>query len=363
MQPTARTTRLGARARRSKPTQRGFTIIELLVAIVVIAILIGVLIVAISAALRAARRAGEQQTATGIQTGIGVFQNTFNNSLPPLVYDGAPIDLLAHASTPKLPGAPANGEGPVVRPGGATPPTVSTLENIYLDGGAVFLTGRVPPDGTGTYQPLFNPERDPRYSKFSLPIFLTGALGEDADGVSGPGLRLTYTNRGGWSLGGQSQIREPLYEASRASAVVSSYVSVDEYREHGKAAGGVLPPGATDANPDRTAFVNGAGVAVRYYRWAPTDPNADSGGPSLQFLNLPLVLRDPRTWANPDEPGESISAELRSAAYAVVSAGPNGLFGTEPVALLRERLGIGSGVADEVVRFEAWQDNVVRVGK
>ena len=138
---TAGTLRCSSAERRA-----GFTIIELLVTILVIAILIGVLIVAISAALRQSRRAGEQQTVSGIQVGIGVFQSTFDNRLPPLVYDGEPIALVSHASTPRIPGGPTS--GPVERQG-ASDPVVATYERIYQDGGTAVLTGRVPPAAAG----------------------------------------------------------------------------------------------------------------------------------------------------------------------------------------------------------------------
>jgi prepilin-type N-terminal cleavage/methylation domain-containing protein len=338
---------------------RGFTIIELLVAIIVIAILMGLLIVVVREALRGSRRAGEQQTATGLQTGVGLFQNTFDNRLPPLVYDGAPIELVA--SLPRIPGSPGNGEGPVARAGGNV--TVAALEAIYVDGGAQFLTGHEAPGG-GTYPWLFDPDMDPRYSKFSLPIYLGGVLGEDADGVPGPGMRLSYTNRRGFALGGASQVREAMFQPSNDSAVATSYVSLDEFKEHGADTGGALPTGAGDPSPDRTAYVNGAGVAFRYYRWEhSSDADVGQGVAPLAYLNIPQVLLDPETWDDPAEPtGDAVSTDLRSANYAVVGAGPNGLFGTEPLAEIRARLGIGAGVADEVVRRRAWQDNVVRVG-
>ncbi len=334
-------------------------------AIVVIAILIGLLIVAVTAAIRGARRAGEQGVATGIQTGVATFQTTFENRLPPLVYDGDPIELVTAASTPRISGGPGNREGPVYRGNGSQPPVVATLQEIYVDGGSVFLTGHEPPDGTGQYDWLFDPARDPRYSKFSLPMFLGGVLGEDVDGVSGPGMRLTFTNRRGWSMGGTSEVRGVFYQPSNETAIVSSYVSVDEFREHGQAAGGNLPAGASDASPDRTAFVNPAGVAFRYYRWEPNaeqDVGTGAGNPPLAHLNIPRILLDPRTWSDPNEPGEMVPVELRSARYAIVGSGPNGLFGTEPIDLLRSRLGVGPGVAEDAVRFQAWDDNVVRVG-
>jgi len=343
---------------------RAFTIIELLVSILVISILIAILIVAVNAALNAARRGGEQQTVAGLQTGIGLFQGTFDNRLPPMVWDGDPIELVSDSSAPTITGAPT--EGPVDPPAFPTPPPgtarrVATYDAIYQDGGAVVLTGRKPSLG-GDPTPLFDPLQDPRYSKFALPIFLGGLLSEDADGVSGPGMRLTYTNRGGWSLGGQSQVREPLFAMANERGVQTSYVSIDERREHGDTG---LQPGDEDADPDRTAYVNAQGVAIRYYRWVQSDPAATQGANqgTLGFLNLPLVLRDPEDWDDPDEPGPRISTELRSATYALVSAGPNGVFGIEPIGLLRERLGTGGNVAEEVVRHEAWADNVVRLGQ
>lgn len=369
MKVDARTSRTvppaGGRAARAR-SGSGFTIIELLVSILVIAILIGILIVAVTAAIGAGRRSGEQGFITGMQTGVGVFQNTFDNRLPPMVWDGAPIALETDPSMPLISGVPAS--APVFPPAQPPPPPgtvrqVATYERIYQDGGAVLLQGHAPSNGTEP-EPLFEPERDPRYSKFALPIFLMGSLGDDADGRAGPGMRLTYTNRGGWALGGQSEVREALFAASNESAVQTSYVSLDEYREHGRAAPAAGSPELA-ANPDRTAFVNGAGVAIRYYRWEASVESQVAGTQQgrLGFLNIPVILRDPRDWDDPDEPGPKVPQELRSARYALVGAGPNGLFGTEPLDLLRERLGIGPGMADEGVRYEAWRDNVVRVGK
>lgn len=361
MNSDARTTRSTGIAARPRPA---FTIIELLVSILVISILIAILIVAVNAALNSARRGGEQQTVAGLQQGVGIFQNTFDNRLPPLVWDGDPISLVSSSAAPRITGAPT--VGPVDPPSNPAPPPgaarrIATYESIYQDGGAVVLTGREPNAG-GAPSPLFDPLQDPRYSKFSLPIFLGGLLSENADGVAGPGLRLTYTNREGWLMGGQSQVREPLFAMSNERGVQASYISLDEHREHGINA---LHPGDEAADPDKTAYVNGEGVAIRYYRWAQTDAAADAAQslPANSFLNLPLILRDPRYWNDPDEPGPRISAELRSAKYALVSAGPNGVFGTEPIALLRERLGTGANVAEDMVRHEAWDDNVVRLGQ
>lgn len=329
-------------------------------AILVIAVLAGLLIVAVQFAIRSTRRANDQSLLTTIQTGIGVFQNTFNNQAPPLVYDGAPIDLPSHPAMPRIVGGVTM--GPVQRPGGTADPIVATFDRIYQDGGSTFLRGRASTSPNSEPTPLFDPIEDPRYSKFALPIVLGGALGASVDGVDGPGLRLSYTNRDGWQIGGQATVREAFLGLSRDEATASSYVSSDEYAEHGV---GVVPPAALDADPDRVAYVSVSGTAIRYYRWE-ASPESEVQGTAtgvLAYLNIPLVLRDPRDWDDPMEPGPRVPEQLRSSRYAIVSAGPNGVFGTEPIDLLRERLRVGPGVAEEVVRFEAWEDNVVRLGR
>ncbi|MEZ6233970.1 MAG: type II secretion system protein [Phycisphaerales bacterium] len=371
MNAPAETTRIGPgrtrrdglrRCAKAQPpsARRAFTIIELLVAILVISVLIGLLIVAVQFALRSTRRANDQSLVTGIQTGVGLFQNTFSNQAPPLVYDGAPIALPSHPATPKIPGGVTM--GPVQRPGGSADPIVATFDRIYQDGGATFLRGRASTSPASEPTPLFDPIEDPRYSKFALPIILGGALGASVDGVDGPGLRLSYTNRDGWIIGGEATIREPFLGLSRDDATAAAYVSADEYAEHGA---GAVPPSALNADPDRVAYVSVSGTAIRYYRWEPSSESEVQGtatGP-LAYLNIPLILRDPRDWDDPMEPGPRVPEQLRSSSYAIVSAGPNGVFGTEPIDLLRDRLGVGPGVAEEVVRFEAWDDNVVRLGQ
>ena len=386
MNAPARTTRIGpGRARRCGPrlagtgssgfvlpgrgrrgsgpgraAPRAFTIIELLVSILVIGVLIGLLIVAVQFALRSTRRANDQSLLTGLQTGVGLFQNTFSNQAPPLVYDGAPIELPSHPAMPRIPGGVTM--GPVERPGGTADPIVATFDRIYQDGGATFLRGRASTSPTTEPAPLFDPLQDPRYSKFALPIILGGALGDGVDGVDGPGLRLSYTNRDGWLIGGEATIREPFYGSSRDETTATSYVSADEYAEHGV---GVVPPASLNADPDRVAYVSVSGTAIRYYRWKASSESEVQGTATgvLAYLNIPLVLRDPRDWDDPMEPGPRVPEQLRSSSYAIVSAGPNGVFGTEPIDLLRERLGVGPGVAEEIVRFEAWEDNVVRLGQ
>ena len=54
---------------------------------------------------------------------------------------------------------------------------------------------------------------------------------------------------------------------------------------------------------------------------------------------------------------------INSATYALMSAGPNGLFGDEPIADIQVKLSGVNGLDDEAVRRRALDDNVLEVGQ
>ena len=88
-------------------------------------------------------------------------------------------------------------------------------------------------------------------------------------------------------------------------------------------------------------------------------------------LNIPWVLLDDEALHKlKDDPNAAAEIDLtngdtklRSARWAVVGAGPDGVFGTEPIETLRDRLNLQGGKLDDwEVRAKAKADNAVEVG-
>lgn len=325
-------------------TKRGFTLIELLVSVLVVGALLALLIVGLQAGGVFARKAASQQTLSSIKQGVVLFETEVGFKVP-LVYDGREMGGFSATSR----GAFSN-EGPTYS-GAANRPLV----NVYRLGQAQtrsFLRGEFLNAGaTPDY-------RDARYSKFSLSMYLTGYLGPEFDGVDGLGMRKPSAD-GTWSgigeaFGGSNQTYEPFMDTGRRSArLEAAYVDVLEQREHGGSA-----PAST---ADRTALVDGNGRAYRFYRWL-----ADDGASNTNELNIPAVLLDPITAESAlNDPSIDVTegdVQLRSATWAVVSAGGDGLFGSEDIADLREKVNARSGAADAELRRAARKDNVVEVG-
>jgi hypothetical protein len=221
---------------------------------------------------------------------------------------------------------------------------------------------------------------DERYSKFSLTYYIIGALGANVDGVDGPGFN-EPRRTGGFQLANGTPRYEAFFDAGRASSATleGEYFDALEYGENdrGLPAPTVGPAIAAATSRDHQALVDRNGRAFRYYRWEPGDPNAGRGQAeiaSVVDMNIPSVLLDPVLAAEAytqASGGSAVTADptggdakLRSARWAVVGAGADGVFGTEDIAELRRILNIPA--ADEpselVVRRIAREDNLVEVG-
>ena len=212
---------------------------------------------------------------------------------------------------------------------------------------------------------LSDPYIDPRYSKFSLSFYLVGALEKDVDGVEGPGMSRPLPD-GAWAgvgdvLGGGNKTFEPFMETGRRSARIER-----EYFDAIEAAelGGSQPSDMRN----RLALVDGNGNAYRYYRWL-HDQNPSNTGQ----LNIPGVLIDPVLLfeATSDDTIDVTDGDvrLRGSSWAIVSAGQNGLFGTEEMSDILDKLKLpydtGSITPAEEARArrEAAADNVVEKGE
>lgn len=289
--------------------RRAFTLIELLFVLLILAILIGILLVAFRGAIGGARSATTRQSVLALTSAIEQFKRDFD-TLPPMVKDG-------FQGTPDT-------TGPLLTLGRGR-----QVPNVYNFGDPTdreFLQGQ---SGDPEY----------RFSIYSLPYYLMGALGKDVDGVEGPGA--LEPQRDGTFDRLSNRRYEPLFDPKR---------------------GGL---NSVDPSEGRIELVDGNGVSFRYYRWIPVgqgDQGYDDGDP-IGNLAIPDIV------GNAAE-----NTELRSASYAIVSAGADGLFGTLGV---RSYPGQSQDIEDKYMvevelgkRFEtdaaaaeaARRDNVVEVG-
>lgn len=322
-------------------TRPAFTLMELMVTIAVILILIGLLTVGINGALRMVRRSGERQMATALKTAVEEFRNELG-FVPPLVKDGRPLfDTDNVGPIEPVPGKPDRFQVSIW--GGDDDPD-------YED----FLTGR-------TSEGTWRDDADRRYSKFSLPYYLMGACdvddgsGKPIDGERGGSFRKP---RADGLFDHRQRAIEALY-SPREGSLVRNYADIAEFREHGLAPSG---NDLEDAPEAKSALVDRNGRAVRYYRWK--NGAATTGLARGEYMNIPKVLQDPVTRGDANASAADDEPELAGATYAIVMAGPDGLFGTEDIEDFVERY--GDGVRDQdidAIRRKAWRDNIVEVGK
>lgn len=354
--------------------RRGFTLVEVLFSVLIVGTLLGLLLVGLNRATRAARAQAETASARAIAQGVEGFKAETGFGLP-LVHDGGAIS----APLPQFESGLAWSSSPIdrVRLSGARgerwTPAVYNLGFVETER---FLRGR---SGAGAmaYSDRFHPQR---YSKLSLSYYLVGALGANIDGVDGPGMVEPERNgsfRGVFINGGEAASRtrkrfEPFYGADAGGASLGlEYFDPVEYEEHGLAA----PSGSAALTADQRDFsravVDRRGKAYRFYRWANGD---DNGVVTRQLdLNIPEVLLDPVLFdaaMNGDVTADPTNgdASLRSATWAVVGAGADGVFGTEPIDEVARGVGSGKLPAEGspealLLRRQARADNAVEVGR
>jgi prepilin-type N-terminal cleavage/methylation domain-containing protein len=135
-----------------------------------------------------------------------------------------------------------------------------------------------------------------RYSIYSLGYFLVGALDVAIDGVDGVGMAAPSPD-GTFNLRGKAF--EPFFDPGAGGA------------------GGILQLG-DDLTDGEVSLADRFGTPYRYYRWLPeTDVDEQDD------LNVPTLLLNIF-----DAAIGSLPPELLNATYAIVSAGPDRVFGT-----------------------------------
>ena len=375
-----------------------FTLIELLVVITLIIVLLALVLSGLNRATKSGRRTASQQSASALAKAVDQFKQEFG-FLPPLVHDGEPLSNGDDKYRPDpLPSfdpsiMPNEHDGPFIQVNGSFYTyNLLVVWNEGLDfnffrrrtgtgSDAIDLPGGSGWSDDGAWD-------DRRYSKYTLAYYLAGVLGKETDGVRGPGMARPIIDGSFLGIGYPGGIREkydPFMDVSRRGATIRpDYVDPKEVAEHGGSVDPTDPPDYQSMismfedyqRGSLFAFVDGFGNAYRYYRWEPG--RYENGRLVVENeldLNIPAVLIDPVEFEkvqndpqNLSDPGVKFIGEdsrLRDARYAIVSAGPDGYFGTESIetiaAFLRREVP-GSSEEQAELRREVWADNLVEVG-
>jgi type II secretory pathway pseudopilin PulG len=227
---------------------------------------------------------------------------------------GSPPPLVRDGYATAFPGGPLNA--------GLTAPRVYSL----VDPTELAFLKNTPAAPPGT--------ADMRFSLYSLTFYIIGAL--DVDGVPGPGFRAVKRD-GSFEKAGRTF--EPFFDVSRNAKAVYE----------------------TAPNTGKIELRDSRGIGFRYYRWV--TGNANGQVTNLTELNVPAMVGNP-----------GANSELKNAEYAIVAAGPDGLFGDEwllpaghPQTLTRAeveaKLGVPSTTSDADLAAKAMADNIVGVGR
>jgi hypothetical protein len=220
------------------------------------------------------------------------------------------------------------------------PLTPGNLPNVYSTSSA------------GDAAALRGSTQDPnlvRFSIYSLAYYIVGDLevsttpnsGTPVDGVPGPGF-MTPKRDGSFEKSGRRF--DPFYDVSKNAAALFS----------------------PDAAAGKVVLRDSHEVALRYYRWLHGNPaNNNLVVDPVKDLNIPWIV------------GDASDPTLRSAEYAVVAAGPNGVYGDEAElpswhpqsmtwAQMQAKVGVSGDSNDPVIRQKikdaARADNIVGVG-
>lgn len=272
-----------------RPTRRGFTLIEILVAVSLITILTSLLFVAVGRIVRSSRETAEKQFMRSIALQIDTFEKQFG-FLPPLVNDDDPI---AAATT---------------RSDGTEVPMHPRLRGEAFPSVA---------DDTGPSKYLryeVNPG-EPRYSTLSLSYFMLGTMGKPIDGIDGAGFTAPNAD-GTFSFSGKNY--EPMFDLGANSERLQRELT-----------------GTGAAQGYRTVVNDRWGTPIRFYRWTPVKHELGAGKTCLYRgwdsnggfntaaeANVPGRKGEIRSYNTPLVVGNPyVETSLRGARWAIVSAG------------------------------------------
>lgn len=155
---------------------------------------------------------------------------------------------------------------------------------------------------------------EPRYSEISLPIYLLGIAGQSVDGYDGAG-QARPRRDGTWDRAAPRV--EPFFDPSRDAMRLRNGRLEDRWR-----------------------------TPIRYYRWEPTlEPKTLAGGAINPAVGEIKTHNIPHALFNAAEAGwgenRNEGAGIRSANFAIVSAGPDGVIydgpSTDPAWMLMNK--------------------------
>ncbi len=336
---------------RCSPAARAYTLVEGVIVLAIVAILAALVFVAVGSVVRTVRANLEAQLLRTVRLAVDQFRQE-HGFYPPL------LDDRARSSNGGVEAIPATTD---VNPDGRL---VLASEQ--------FARGSDDPAEQLHEQYLrfeLAAPNEPRWSTRSLPAYLFGGLGERVDGsrLAGSG---KPSPDGTFDLAGRKF--PPVLDAAPFTRRLVG-AKFDTANNSVRAI-------------DCGLLTDRWGGPIRYYRWSPTLHRRDGGASGFDLRVWPVFpvnASQPNTIVPNDparageirsynvSPAVGDAAEepaLRRAQYAIVSAGPDGLFGDEPlddvggVPGLRTRLGMGAEASEAAVRRRARQDNLREVG-
>ncbi|GDX99270.1 hypothetical protein LBMAG48_16740 [Phycisphaerae bacterium] len=355
---------------------RGFTIIEILFAILIIGVIMGLLIISVQSARKSTRTAVDANALREIGKAIERFQDEFKFVVP-LVAEQR--DLTADTA------GGWNAIVPLANPKN----TIRVIDRGDLAGlnflrgdGAVTAPTAALPFGENSNGPNANNASagfDKRFSTLSLGYYLAGGLdsvygagitGVPIDGVKGPGF---YTPL----IDGSFEVPEAVRRAAanerkQVGSQFQPFVSVNgAFRLF-------VDSGASGGR--RVELRDGKNAPLRYYLWINEfrEPGGTYRAPaSIPEMNVPLLVGryyDPNLTPESSIPGEvnvpgdrdlQKNPGLRGRfMWALVAAGANGVFGDESDAEIAAGLNVSDVVVERTKRrFEAERDNIVVYGE
>jgi prepilin-type N-terminal cleavage/methylation domain-containing protein len=346
-----------------KRGHRAFTLIEIMISLLILGILLALIIGGAKLAIRTAKGTVDHQAVHSINMGASQFKQLFGFYIP-LIRD-------EDQNSP-------NPRRTIVQISGINRVNVHRA----TDGlpGVPYLTFM---QGPGPGVTLTNPLVDDRYSECSIPVYLAGQLSLRLDPAQPNGIPIDGIEGAGFCkpvIDGTFAIpSDILHPGTGPNTTKRTGTTYEPLISLGSSAPKLLVdpdhmPGDPGFNPEKVQVVDRNNVPIRYYRWEHGSQTPPPAG-SPPFLNVPLMVG---RWPSgleavpalagftiPTDRDLSKNANIRGAVYAIVAAGPDGVFGDEPsLDYICQKLGITLDTTAEVkIRMQAEQDNIVEVGQ
>ncbi len=327
-------------AQHSRKIRSAFTLVELLVSIMVIGILLGMLIIGARVAIKYVRTQADRQAVISMRIGITQFKQD-QGILVPMVRDQHPVASLKA----RVEDVPNSSYERMAVYDIADPARMDDFKNMLM---RKISFGDTPPGGN-SWGSLYE-YYDVRWSNNSLAYYLVGALEAK---LESPNTDLVIDGKlghGMFAANRDGTFKIPAELALDPAAKVGLPKIYDPYFIPNSSSTRIWvdPSGLPDASQD-VQIRDRNQIPFRYYTWM-RDDTFRTDTDINKYLRVPLVVGDPVA-----------DTRLRTAKFAVVGAGPDSVFGDEPIDALRIALGM-SDAGELTVRKKAMEDNVVEFG-